>query len=162
MRLILFCDGNNVQFEVPDDEGTVFISLCKETLVSEGHDRDVIDGMTNDEVLYKTVGNMDYNNWHKQDRHNVHCEIRDSDGLVESSEETAFRDFEEDEVRKLIYSHLPESQAQVYYMHVIDGFKFSAIAKLIGDKEDNVRKRFSRAEKQIKKLQKFFRNPSDF
>ena len=162
MRLSLFCDGKTVVFEVPDDEGTVFISLCKETLVSEGHERGVIEDMTNDEVLKKAIGSMDYNNWHKQDRHSIHGEIRDSDSVVESAEEMMFRSIEEAEVRKLIHSNLPDSQAHVYYMHVIDGLKFSTIARLIGDKEDNVRKRFNRAERQMKKLQKSFKTPSDF
>lgn len=162
MRLSLFCDGKTVVFEVPDDEGTVFISLCKETLVSEGHERGAVEDMTNDEVLKKAIGSMDYNNWHKQDRHSSHGEIRDADSVVESAEEMAFRSIEEAEVRNFIYSHLPESQAQVYYMHIIDGLKFSTIARLMGDKEDNVCKRFNRAARQMKKLQKSFKTPSDF
>ncbi len=162
MRLSIFCEGRVVDFEVPESEGTVFISHCREVLVAENHDEDEVNAMDDEEILRKAIGSMDYNSWHKQDRHSAHTELRDTDSIVESAEDTAIKSLETERVRRLIYSRLPDSQADVYYMRVIDGLKFTEIAEILGDKEDNVAKRFHRADKQMKKIKKNYQTPSDF
>ena len=162
MRLSLFCDGKTVVFEVPDDEGMLFISCCREALVSEGCNEAEVEEMTNDKVVRKAIGNMDYNCWHRFDRHNSHSEIQESDIKEDSAEDIVLENIEREQVRTFIASHLPESQAEVYFMHVIEGLRFFEIARLIRDKEDNVLKRFHRAKRQMEKLKNFKQTPSDF
>ncbi len=162
VKVTIFCDGRNIDFEVPYDEGAIFISSCREDLLARNHDQEAVNAMSDDEVVKKAVGNMDYNSWHKQDRHSSHTALRDSDIKAESAEDTAIRNIEAENIRQFIYSRLPRSQADVYYMHVIKDLKFVEIAEILGDKADNVAKRFHRADKQMKKFKEKLPDPIRF
>lgn len=178
MKISIFCDGKMVDFEVTEKDASIFIFSTKEYLKSDKYAESVygkkkytdeeLSNMTVDDVMKAAFGSTDYNSWHKQDRHtDKHISYDESiqgqiqNVRVKSVDELVIDKEKKEAVKNFVYSNLQKSQADVYYMRVIEGMEFHEIAESLKDYTDNVSHRFYRAEKHLRKIfEKILANPS--
>lgn len=170
MQLSLFTEGRNIDFVVPDNQGTVFIQSCKNLLIQEGISPEDIARMDNNKVVRKAVGSMDYNNWHKATRTDRNVKVVSiDDRIIEQdkdpelphspSAEDEFLAYEETErVKTTISRLLSQGQADVFYLHAISGLTFDQIGKKLSKKPDTCAHSYYDAVKNLKKHESDLKN----
>ena len=162
MQITLFCEGNKINFSFSDEQGSVFIESCKNLLVDNGFNPDEISLMDNDFIIRKTIGSVDYNQYVKTIRKDRKVTVLSYDGDIDpetcsnycsqpSAEDEFFAQEETEHVRQTIYRILPPRQADVFYLHAIDGLTFKEIGKCLGKKLDTVAHSYYDAVKNLRK-----------
>ena len=163
MQITLFCEGKNIQFNVSEEQGSVFIQSCKDLLINEGISLEELALMDNDRIFRKAVGSMDYNFHHNVMRLDRSVKVfsldnrireEEDDGelpLAPSAEDEYLSLSEEERVKEIIYRHLPPSQADVVYLHVIKNLSFKKIGKRLNKKPNTCSHAYYDAVKNLKK-----------
>ena len=164
MQINLFCEGSNVLFNCPDEQGALFIQSCRDLLIEEGYSPDDVSMMDNNKIVRKAVGSLDYNSHHKANRkdrkwakvfsldNRIVEPDKDSELPTHPSAEDAFLAKEEPErVKDTIYTLLPPGQADVFFLHAIKGLTFEQIGKQLGKKLDTCAHSYYDAVKNLKK-----------
>ena len=162
MQITLFCEGNKINFSFSDEQGSVFIESCKNLLVDNGFNPDEISLMDNNFIVRKAAGSADYNNHHKAVRKDLKTKVLSYDSEIDpdlnmdyfgypSAEDEFLAHEEAERVRQMIYHLLPSGQADVFYLHAIDGLTFKEIGKYLGKKLDTVAHSYYDAVKNLRK-----------
>lgn len=169
MELSLFCEGRIVQFNVPDDQGAIFIQSCRDLLVNEGTSPEEVAEMDNNKVLRKAIGSQDYNNYHKATRTDRMIKVfsledrfsaSDKDSELPrspSAEDEFFAKDDSERIRETIKAFLPQGQAEVVRLHALEGLTFDEIGKQLGKKPDTCAHSFYDAMGNLKKNKNLFR-----
>ena len=163
MQITLFCKTKNIQFNVSDEQGSLFIQSCRDLLITEGSSPNEIALMDDNRIVYEAVGSMDYNNEKKARRNDRSVKIfslnarytsydEDNELPVRPSAEDEFLATNElERVKSTVFRLLPSCQAEVFFLHAIEGMTFDKIGEKLGKKPDTCAHAYYDAVKNLKK-----------
>lgn len=137
-------------------------------LLKDGYPQSYIDTLSPQKVVDEAINKREYNNKRK-DRHHDYREFERiaeyeyvDNTFYPSTEDTALNAIVLEETKATVRSLLNPEQCEIVFMHMLDGLTLSEVANLMGDKGENIKKKWQRA---IKKLQKnknlFVRVPNE-
>lgn len=161
----IFSNGSHNACVITDEEYSIFVNRSRELLKEERpKEKESIDSLTSEEIIKKTWGGYDYNNWNKENRRiafsldpysddDDEYIPQDHDALLIDSTSSPEKESEaayfEKHFEEIVHALLPRSEAEVYIREVKDEMNQEEIGEALGKTSNAVSKLYCKAKKRL-------------